>query len=206
MAVRLDRQGRVNIVLCWLGWLFLRCMGWRAEGKAPPYPKFVVIFAHHTSSWDIPIAIAMSFVVRVKGNILIKDTAFVGPLGWILRKCGGIPVDRTKPGGLVQQVLQEFESRPQMVLAIAPEGTRKLREHWKSGFYRMAVAARVPIALAYFDYERKVCGVEDGFLPSGDVHEDMARIRSFYANRPALHPERVGPVRLREEEQGGETS
>ena len=128
-----------------------------------------------------------------------KDTLFRWPLRAILIAWGGIPVNRRKPEGFVDGIAGEFAHRDDFVLALAPEGTRRRTECWKSGFYRLARAARVPLALGYIDYAAREIGIGAYIEVTGDCAADMARIRSFYEGRTGRHPEYQGPIRLREE-------
>src|SRR5690606_509616 len=112
---------------------------------------------------------------------MAKKEAFVPPFGSILRWLGGIPVDRDAPRGLVQQVIDQFKARDQFVLVITPEGTRKKVARWKSGFYRIAVAADVPIVLGYADYPKRIIGFGPAIYPSGNLEADMEKILAFYA-------------------------
>ena len=110
-------------------------------------------------------------------------------MAWLLKKAGGIPVDRSRATSKVIQVANMFDEYDPMLLGIAPEGTRKLAKKWKMGFYHIAVQANVPILLSYFDYKRKVAGVGPPFYPTGDVEKDMKVMEDFYRDKTAKHPE-----------------
>jgi 1-acyl-sn-glycerol-3-phosphate acyltransferase len=110
---------------------------------------------------------------------------------------GGIPVDRRRPGGLLPQLVREMQARPWMWLAIAPEGTRAYVDHWKSGFYRLAVDAKVPIGLAFIDWGARVVGLTTYFEPTGDEAADLARMRAEYAGKRGKRPELAGAIRFR---------
>ena len=178
----------------WL-WLF----GWKIRGEAPAYRKFVLIAAPHTSNWDFPFMIATAYAMRVRISWFGKHTLFAPPLGWLMRSLGGIPVDRRSPQTLVMQMVERFRASDDLVLAVPPEGTRSKVSVWKSGFYHIAVESKVPIALGYLDYERKLCGLGMFVIPSGNVSEDMNLIRSFYRDIRGKHPELESEPRLREE-------
>jgi 1-acyl-sn-glycerol-3-phosphate acyltransferase len=111
---------------------------------------------------------------------------------------GGIPVDRRMPQGFIDKMVEQFNRREVMKLAILPEGTRSHVEYWKTGFYYIAVQARVPIALGYFDYANRVLGVGKTFYPSGDIEKDMEIIREFYADKTGKHPQNQGAIELRQ--------
>lgn len=134
-----------------------------------------------------------------------KKEMFRGPLGWIARRLGGIAVDRSGPADLVSQVAEEFRRRDALRFVLAPSGTRSRTDYWKSGFYHIALAARVPVVLGILDYAKR----EGGFGPvlrlTGDVRGDMETIRSFYAGVTPYRPENAGPIRLRSEGGPGES-
>ena len=175
---------------------FLRLRGWRIEGQLPDEPKLVVVAAPHTSNWDYFYTLAAGLVWDVPFSFLAKDSLFRGPLGWLMRGLGGVPVDRARLNNLLPWAIEQFEERERFVLVIPPEGTRRRAEHWKPGFYWIALGAQVPVVLGYVDYARKVVGVGPSVVPSGDADADMAGIAAFYAGVTAKFPDQVGPVRL----------
>ena len=175
--------------LPWLGLFLLRAFGWRISGELPNVPRAVVIVAPHTSNWDGLFGLSAIQALQVRVNALGKDTLFVGPLGWLLRAIGVIPVDRSSPQGMVRQIVDRFRRHPAMFLAIAPEGTRHAAERWKTGFYQIAHEADVPIILVAFDYSRREVRVLGSLQPSGDQAADLERIYACYRGVPARHPE-----------------
>ncbi len=190
------RSGLWSHVRRWLGHTYLWLAGWRIEGEIPTERKFVVVAAPHTSNWDFPHMIAYSFATDQHISVLIKASFFVGPLGSLFRAFGGIPVDRTVVGGLVGSVAREFKERDELLLVIAPEGTRARGEYWKSGFYHVALEADVPIVLSYLDYGNKVVGYGPLFRPGGDGDEEL--LVSFYADKRGRYPDQETPPRLRD--------
>ena len=144
----------------------------------------VITAAPHSSAWDFIIGIAAVFALRLDVRFVGKSELFRGPLGPLMRWLGGLPVDRHHPEGFVQQIAARFATREHLVLAMAPEGTRKPVERWKSGFYRIALGAGVPIVPGYFDNGRKRVGFGTPVWPSGNAEEDMAVLREFYARIP----------------------
>ena len=184
----------------WARWV-LRCAGWRVVGTAPKIPRCVLVFAPHTSNWDFPLLLLARSALGLRASYLGKHTLFRPPFGWVFRLLGGIPVERGESHHLVSQIAAEFEARPHLWLAMAPEGTRKKTDHWKSGFYRIALAAGVPVVLAYIDASQKECGLGVPFELSGDVDRDLDRIREFYAGKRGTYPELAGDIRLKGEEQ-----
>jgi 1-acyl-sn-glycerol-3-phosphate acyltransferase len=189
------------VISYWIGKAWLKTFGWRVEGGLPPNPKLVLIAAPHTSNWDFPFMMATAYVMRADLSWLGKHTLFEGPFGWFFKAMGGIAVDRRSPQNLVQKVVETFTDADTLVLAVPPEGTRSKVEYWKSGFYRMALAAQVPIGLAFLDFDRKVCGIGPMIMPTGDVKADMDQIRAFYATIHGKHREREAIPRLRDEDE-----
>lgn len=177
----------------------LRLTGWAPEGKLPDVPKAVVIAAPHTSNWDGYYIILMGFALGVKFAWIGKDSLFRWPLGGLLRRLNGIPIDRSGNLDLVAQLAREFERRDELLLAIAPEGTRGLRPFWRSGFYHIARTAKVPIVMGYLDYGRKRGGLGPILHPSGDPIADMEQLRAFYSTITPKIPQNYGPILLKEE-------
>ncbi len=176
--------------------LFLKLAGWRRMGRVPDLPKYVMIGAHHTSNWDAPIAIAMVFAFRIKAYWLMKNTAFRWPFRGLLLWLGAIPIDRTKSADVVAQMAEEMKKRAELVLLLAPEGTRKKVTRWKTGFYHIARGAGVPIVLAFLDYARREGGLGPVFHPTGDFEADMRDILKFYSTVTGKRPERMGTVEV----------
>jgi 1-acyl-sn-glycerol-3-phosphate acyltransferase len=171
--------------------LILNLFGWHTSGFLPPgVRKAVMIVAPHTSTWDFIIGRLTFAGTGPKLKVLIKKEAFVFPLNFLLRALGGIPVDRGKKNNMVENVASFFQHYESMVVVITPEGTRRLSRHWKKGFYRIALEAKVPIALAFIDYRNKTGGVGPMLYPSGDFEKDMSIIYDFYRDKTARHPDR----------------
>jgi 1-acyl-sn-glycerol-3-phosphate acyltransferase len=183
-----------------LGALYVRLWGWRVEGGLPAGGKAVVIAAPHTSNWDLPMMLALAWVLGIRPRWLGKEELFRGPLGWLLRRLGGVPVARGRRTNLVRQAVDLFGTADRLVLVVPPSGTRSRATHWKSGFYHIARGAGVPIVLGFLDYGRKVGGLGPALVPSADLRADMNVMRAFYAGVTAKYPAQVTPVRLREEE------
>jgi 1-acyl-sn-glycerol-3-phosphate acyltransferase len=171
-----------------LGRFLMGIRGWRVEGEFPDLKKMVLIVAPHTSNWDFPTGLCVKFAMRMGGRFVGKHTLFRGPLGPVMRWLGGIPVDRSAAAGFVSEVARVVREAERMTLVIAPEGTRKLTGKWKSGFYRIALEAGVPIFPVGFDYPRKVIFMKPPFQPTGDYEKDLAYLRSLYDARMALVP------------------
>ena len=154
----------------------------------------------HTSNWDFMVGIFFRYGYALRAHWLAKHSAFWWPLGVLLRHMGGMAIDRRKAGGTINSIAEEFKRRDWLWLAITPEGTRSRTEFWKSGFYRIALAADVPCALACIDYKTKTISVDTYVRFSGDTEADLALIRRFYEGKQALHPEKAGDIRFKSEQ------
>jgi 1-acyl-sn-glycerol-3-phosphate acyltransferase len=154
--------------------------GWRLEGSWPDLAKVVVIVAPHSSAWDAIWGLAAKVALSLGIVFIGKKEAFWGPIGWILRRVGGMPVDRGAPGGIVEQIAQEMRRADRMWFVLAPEGTRRAVEHWKPGFWRIAKAAGVPVLCIGFDYPAKKILVGEVVELGDDIHADMTRIRALF--------------------------
>lgn len=172
-----------------LGRFMMRLGGWSFEGSVPNEAKMVLIVAPHTSNWDFPTGLWAKFALHLKANFLGKHTLFWWPFGVFLRSIGGVPVDRSKSAGIAEDSARAFRESDRLILVVAPEGTRRRSETWKSGFYRIAVAAGVPILIVAFDYSRKKIRFGPLFRPTGDYAKDLPAIRSHYDREMALRPE-----------------
>jgi len=174
----------------WLGQTVLRISGWKIRGEIPIVPKMVIIVAPHTSNWDFIIGMAGRLALQLQASWLGKHTIFFWPLRPLLLRLGGIPVNRDSAQGVVEDVAQLFRAREKMILGLSPEGTRSRVENWKSGFYRIALSAEVPILLIAFDYGTKTILIGDLLYPSGDLQQDFLKIRDFYSKTRGRHPEK----------------
>jgi 1-acyl-sn-glycerol-3-phosphate acyltransferase len=171
--------------------------GFRLVGVAPRVPRCVVIFAPHTSNWDFPILLLVKFAFGGPVRYLAKHTLFRWPFGWLFRFTGGIPVVRQEPQHVVSEAVRLFRERPELWLAMSPEGTRDKTDHWKTGFYRIAMEARVPLLLAFLDAEKKECGLGELVELSGDSERDLERLRAFYETKRGIHPELASDIRFK---------
>ncbi|WP_152219408.1 lysophospholipid acyltransferase family protein [Pseudomonas sp. SCB32] len=163
-----------------LGRAMLRCAGWRIEGSLPALDKFVVIGAHHTSNWDFMLFLAAKFVLRLNARWFGKHTLFRGPWGGLMRRWGGIPIQRHLKLNTVDQAVKAFNESREMMLILSPEGTRKKVERWKMGFYHIARGAGVPIVLAALDYPGRRIVIGEPYWPTGDEAGDLRRMLDFY--------------------------
>ena len=170
-----------NAFTRWLGRTVLRLGGWRMEGEFPDIPKLVLIGAPHSSNWDGIWGLAAKLALGLDIKILGKNSLFKIPvMGLVLRRLGVIPVDRSAAHGVVEQSAVMIQRAPKFWYGLAPEGTRKPVERWKTGFWKIAKAAGVPVLPAYFHYGRKVIGIGPAFELGDDMAADLARIRQWY--------------------------
>lgn len=188
-------------VLAVVGAFFLRLRGWRVEGSLPRgLARAVVIAAPHTTNWDLPYMLAVSWVLGVRPAWLGKRELFRRPFGWLMRGLGGVPVDRSRRSNLVEQAAARLAEAERLFLVIPPSGTRSRAPHWRSGFYHIARRAGVPIVCAFLDYATRTGGVGLVLVPSGDLGADMDRLRLFYRDVRGRYPENETPIRLSEED------
>lgn len=162
-----------------VGLAWLRYSGWRIDGEVPDMARAVVAVAPHSSNWDFVHAVAAVFALGLRVSFIGKHTLFRGPLGRFLTWLGGIPVDRARPDGVVEAVQGHFAGGGPLWFGVAPEGTRRTGAPFKSGFYRVAKAAAVPIVPVYFDYRRRVIGILPPRAAHLPVDEGVAAIREL---------------------------
>lgn len=178
----------------------------RLTGSPPDVPAYVAVAAPHTSNWDFPAMIAMAWASGVTPVWLGKKEMFDGPLGPLMRRLGGIPVDRENPAGLVDEVTHLVATSDKVALVVPPEGTRSGGRYWKSGFHRIASATGVPIVLTYLDGPTRTGGWGPSFMPGQTAAADMDAVRAFYRDKGGLRPSRKTDPLLRSEDEASETS
>ena len=161
-------------------WILARC-GWRITGSLPDRAKIVLVAAPHTSWWDGVWGLLAKVALGANISFLGKRELFRGPLGWLLRRLGGIPIERAGAHGLVDQMAQRFRDSDRLWLGLAPEGTRKRVSEWRSGFWHIARAAGVPILPAAFDYPSRTITLGAPMHPGDDFAADLAQLHAFYA-------------------------
>ena len=171
------------------GRLGLRAMRWRIEGEFPDLRKFVIIVAPHTSNWDFVVGLFCDLALDLDAAWLGKHTIFVGPFGRWLKSLGGIPVERGASHNVVSQVSAEFARRDQMILALAPEGTRRKVAEWKSGYWHIARAAGVPILPVGFDFARRATVIGTARPTTDSLEDDEAEFKAFFAGISPKRPE-----------------
>ena len=182
-------QTLANAILC--------ALGWRVQVTWPSTNKYVLIAAPHTSNWDFIYMLLFKFATGLNPHWVGKDSMFRWPWGGLWNRIGGIPVNRRSRNNFVDQMIEAFRQRDEMILVISPEGTRSKVGYWKSGFYYIALGAGVPIVLGFLDFGRKVGGIGLAIMPTGDIQADFTFIRNFYAGMKGKHPRRQGEIILR---------
>ena len=159
--------------------------GWKVTGSWPEgLKKAVLIAIPHTSNWDLVYARAAFYTLDVPVKFTIKKEVMVGPLGWLIKGVGGIAIDRKRIAGKRKQTYTEamitmLREREELVMMVTPEGTRSYSPKWKTGFYHIAMGADVPIAIGYLDYKLKQAGIGPTIKPSGNMDEDIEKMKIF---------------------------
>jgi len=174
----------------YLATFIMRLIGWRVTGKLPDLPKFVLIGAPHTSNWDFVLFLGLIFYLRANVHFMGKAELFRLPHGPFFYYCGGIPVDRKKSTGLVEQMVDACNKSDKFILTIAPEGTRHHVTEWKRGFYHIAKNAGIPIVLAVVDGKHKDVRIGQVFQPTEDMEADMKAIQGYFTGVVGINPRR----------------
>ncbi len=179
-----------------LYWAFSR---WKFVSSPAPTRPTILIGAPHTSNWDFVLMLAIAWRLRIPVRWLGKDSLFRGWRGPIMRGLGGIAVDRANPFHVVSEVVARVHAGDVFGLVVTPEGTRGKGEFWKSGFYRIARDADMPVTLGYVDRTTMTTGLGPTIDLTGDVRADMDVIRAYYSDKAGMRPENRTTPRLREE-------
>jgi 1-acyl-sn-glycerol-3-phosphate acyltransferase len=183
----------------------MHLFGWRVRYKPLPGPHGIAVVYPHTSNWDFPVGLFGKWAIGLQFSWLGKESLFRGPMGAVMRYWGGVPVERRgAPTGATQRLAGRINAADWMWIGITPEGTRGYRPHWRSGFYHLALAAKVPLLLVYIDYRTKELGVVDTLELSGDPDADMAAIAAIYQGRQGLYPADAAPIELAPPREDGE--
>jgi 1-acyl-sn-glycerol-3-phosphate acyltransferase len=178
--------------------LSLKMTRFTQVGEPPPHAKYVLLSGPHTTNWDLLSLLMASWSTGSNLNWLGKHQLFRGPMNRIMRMLGGVPVRRDQARGMVESLAEEFAAADRMALAIPAAGTRSYTDHWKSGFYRIALAADVPIGMAFVDYSTRTVGFGPTMTPTGDVEADLDVFRAFYADKRGKFPDQESDIRFRE--------
>lgn len=174
----------------------LSLKGWSLDTELPATSRYILILYPHTSNWDFIYGMLAKGALGVPFRWMGKKEMFHWPLRTLYQAMGGIPVDRSNPQGLLDAIQTQYEQESDLVIALTPEGTRSFRPYWKSGFYRLAQQANLPIALGYIDYRHKRLGIGPLIQISGDQNSDLTAIRDFYQHVHGKYPEKSAPIKL----------
>jgi len=174
----------------------LTLLGWTFYTQIPDLPKFLVVGAPHTSNWDFLYFLFFIKAIGLKVGFIGKDTVFWWPMGAILKKLGGIPVNRRIRTNFVDQIIDKYKNSSHLIILITPEGTRHKTDYWKSGFYYIAYGAQIPILLGSIDYPKKKLELGPLLFPSGDINDDFNIIQNYYADKTGKFPEQQGIIQL----------
>ena len=177
----MPRRGYGPLGVLGRGWL--RLVGWRIQGNVPDLARCVAAVAPHSSNWDFVHAVAAVFALGLRVSFIGKHTLFRGGLGRFMRWLGGVPVDRSRANGLVEDMVYAFTRSDRLWLGIAPEGTRTRVEGFKSGFYRIALAAGVPILPVALNYRERALVLLPVVTPRQDVERGVAELKALFAER-----------------------
>ena len=175
----------------------MKLFGWKSILAPAPSKKFVALGYPHTSNWDFIPAIAWAWSTGLKMNFVGKAALFNGLMGPIMRRLGGIPLERDKSKNFVDQIVEIINARDEIALIVAAEGTRSKAEYWRSGFYYMALEAKVPIGLAYMDWKRREIGIKQYLIPTGDLEKDFEIIKAYYDGVTGRNPSKQSPIQLK---------
>ena len=164
-----------------IGRMQLRFWGWRLEGQLPEDKKILLIAAPHTSNWDWVIGVAALFALGIKITYIAKHSLFKGPLGWVLRATGGVPINRNLAENTVDEIVDQFNKNERLYYLIAPEGTRKRVDRWKTGFLRVAYKAKIPVLMVSFDFRTKTILLGKYADLTGDIETDLSNVQNHYS-------------------------
>ena len=166
----------------WVGRTAMRLTGWRVEGTLPDRPKFIIAVAPHSSNFDFLLTVMVIWSTGIRASFLAKASLFRFPLSVVMNHFGGIPVNRSSAHGMVEQMVELFQSRPKLILGIAPEGTRAAVTHWRKGFALIAAGANVPILPAILDYRRKVVTFAPLIVDVTDAERTLQAVQRLAAS------------------------
>jgi 1-acyl-sn-glycerol-3-phosphate acyltransferase len=177
--------------------LILKILGWKVDSGKDIPSKFLLITYPHTSNWDFIFSLLIQWVIGLKIFWVAKHSLFKGPMKYMMTYLNAIPVNRTFPKNFITEMVSKFDSGNNVIIAIAPEGTRKKTKYLKTGFYEIAIKAKVPLVLGYLDYKNKIGGFGTCLQVSGDIQKDLNRLKEFYADKTAFDPEKTTPIEIK---------
>lgn len=193
-AVVRDPNARLSWSSRFVRWVLIglyRLAGWKTEGALPDSKKFVICAASHTSNWDFIVFLGVTDDFGIRPRFMGKNTLFKWPMKGFMYGLGGVPVDRSARKDMVTQMVEQIAAHDEFALVVAAEGTRSPNTNWKTGFYRIAERAQVPIIFVGPDYQRKVGVFGPVIMPTGDYDADMAVGIEFFKTLHPKHPEKA---------------
>lgn len=196
LAKPMPYRGVGSEVIRLMSGLYLRLTGWSVPCEWPDIPKAVIVAGPHTSNWDGVNMLAVAGWYRVKLSYMGKKSLTTGPLGWLVKRTGCIPIERSKSKNVVEQMTIAFSEAESLFLAVAPEATRKLNPNWKTGYYHIAQSAGVPLVMAVMDYRAKTVRLFGPLEVTGDYEADLVRILAPYEDAQGKHAENFGTPEL----------
>lgn len=174
--------------------ILFNLLGWKVPNDFPSdIDKYIIIAAPHTSNWDFPIAVLSKFAKGKDINFIGKHTLFKPPFGFIFRAMGGTPVNRSASKNMVQSIIDIFNEKDKFIFAISPEGTRKKVSKWKTGFYHVAIGAKVPVVMATLDFENKQILINEPYYVTGDQKVDFEYFHNYFKDVKGKNPEQFDP-------------
>lgn len=173
----------------WFGKISLFLLGWETQGKMPDLKKAILIAAPHSTNWDFVYFLLIIFKFQVPVHWMGKASMFIWPFKGLLKRLGGIPVNRSQKGNLVESMVETIQAADHMIITIAPSGTRQRVSQWKTGFYHIASQANIPLVCGFVDYTKKQGGFGPVFFPTGNMEEDMNAIKEFYKDKAGKYSE-----------------
>lgn len=176
----------------------LGIFGWTSDLVWPPEPRGIILVYPHTSNWDFIVGILFKVGHGLPANWVGKDAMFRWPFAGLLKRLGGIPINRRKSTGFIAALVEEYRRRDWLWIAIAPEGTRSHTDHFKSGFYQLSMTADIPVGLGYIDYAERKVAIDTYVRFTGDRERDIAMLREFYASKRGRIAANAGEIRLRD--------
>lgn len=170
--------------------IYFKLWGWKVIGDFPKQlRKYILVVAPHTSNWDFPLGLLLRNIRGVDAKFIGKSSLFKAPFGWIFRALGGYPVDRSKSNNYVDAVVDIFNSKEDFILTITPEGTRKRVDEFKTGFYYIALGAKVPLVMVIIDFANKTVSFTEPFYPTGNKEADFEVILNHFRGVKGKNPE-----------------
>ncbi|GGJ42180.1 1-acyl-sn-glycerol-3-phosphate acyltransferase [Deinococcus roseus] len=181
--------------------LLWKLQGWKLLGKKPQIPKYLLVVAPHTTNQDFFYYLGVSMGYDIHPYFIAKKDIFNGLLGPFMRSIGGIPIDRSARADVVDLAAAEFRNHDEMVIAILPEGTRKKKPYWKSGFYYIALEGQVPIVMVSMNFKEKWIRLSEPYMLTGDQQRDLDVIRTFYSDARGIKPENFSDIVFQERQE-----